>query len=90
METLDMPRGRFAGNGFHRSDLPGQRFGQGGFRPAGHPNRNRDHMPSQFLNGRNSRFSTTVQEYDRSADILVRFDRVGKPQADRNVRAPIT
>jgi hypothetical protein len=40
--------------------------------------------------GRDSRFPTTVQEYDRSADILVRFDRVGKLQADRNVRAPIT
>jgi hypothetical protein len=39
--------------------------------------------------GRNSRFPTTVQEYDRSADILVRFDRVGKLQADKNVRAPI-
>jgi hypothetical protein len=40
--------------------------------------------------GRDSRFPTTVQEYDRSADILVRFDRGGKLQADRNVRAPIT
>ena len=40
--------------------------------------------------GRDSRFPTTVQEYERSADILVRFDRVGKLQAGRNVRAPIT
>ena len=31
-----------------------------------------------------------MQEYERSADVLVRFDRVGKPQADKNVRAPIT
>ena len=46
--------------------------------------------PRLALIGRNSRFPTTVQEYDRSADILVRFDHVGKPQADKNVRAPIT
>ena len=42
------------------------------------------------MGGRNSRFPTTVPEYDRSADIFVRFDHVGKPQADKNVRAPIT
>ena len=29
-----------------------------------------------------------MQEYDWSADILVRFDNVGKPRADKNVRAP--
>ena len=44
-------------------------------------------LPSR---GRNSRFPLTVQEYDWSADIPVRFDNVGKPRADKNVRAPIT
>jgi len=44
-------------------------------------------LPSR---GRNSRFPLTVREYDWSADILVRFDNVGKPRADKNVRAPIT
>jgi hypothetical protein len=45
---------------------------------------------TQLARGRNSRFPMTVQEYDRSADILVRSDHAGKPQADKNVRAPIT
>ncbi len=40
--------------------------------------------------GHNSRIPTATREYDRSTDILVRFDHVGKPQANRNVRAPKT
>jgi hypothetical protein len=35
-------------------------------------------------------FRRMCKEYDRSSDILVRFDRVSKLLADRNVRAPIT
>ena len=35
-----------------------------------------------------SHFSNVVGTVDWSADILVRFDNVGKPQADKNVRAP--
>ena len=34
--------------------------------------------------------SDDMQQWDRSADILVRLDPVGKLQADKNVRAPIT
>jgi hypothetical protein len=41
-------------------------------------------------NGRNSRFPATVQECDRSADILVRLGLDRKLEADKNVRAPIT
>ena len=33
----------------------------------------------RWAQGRNSRFPLTVQEYDWSAVILVRFDNVGKP-----------
>ena len=46
---------------------------------------------SLTLRRRNSRFPATVQQRDRSADILVRFDHVRVLQADKlNVRAPIT
>jgi len=34
--------------------------------------------------------SDDMQQCDRSADILARLDCVGKLQADKNVRAPIT
>ena len=34
------------------------------------------------------RFSNGVRTGDWSADILVRFDNVGKPQADKNVCTP--